>query len=96
MPFPLPKKRKKHTHKHEDRPQMIDYTPSHNFHICRKTGNHYCIPLASDCCKFWKIWTTKMRFWSMMAWLKHTLGGRHQPVNMQQKCALRKRSNYGF
>jgi hypothetical protein len=56
MPFPSPKTK----HKHEDRTQMIDYIPSDNFHICWTTGNHYCIPLTPNCCKFWKIWTTKI------------------------------------
>jgi len=49
-------------HKHEDRTQMTDYIPSHNFHICWTTGNFYCILLTPNCCKFWKIWTTKMWF----------------------------------
>jgi hypothetical protein len=48
LPLPITKP------KHEDRMQMTDYTPN-KFHTGWTTGNHYCIPLTTNCCKCWKI-----------------------------------------
>lgn len=86
----------KNKHKHVDRTQMIDYIPSYNFQTYWTTGNHYCIPLTPNCCKFWKIWTRKMRFRSMVAWLKYTHGGRHQSVNMQRNVSSGKEAPTDF